>query len=210
MTQLKKAAYILLSSSLLFIELGCSSGEQDAPIEQVTPTPGDDFAAVPQDPATPSEEPAATPPPDETVPQVTAEDTAVTGSLTDPDPVTTDGGNTPPPQEAPSDTGMADITQDPPSVEESVPPPLDSLPEKAIKKKKSSKSSTRVVKAAKLNIRSKPNPKAKSVGVLNHGDQVEVLSIKGSWAKLGPGKWVKTKYLSKPSGAKKKKSKKQK
>ena len=70
---------------------------------------------------------------------------------------------------------------------------------------------TRYIKADRLNIREKPNRFSKVVGELQHGDQVHV-TIRGAWAKLEDGQWIRSRWLIKKtphrgagSGAKKKK-----
>ncbi len=54
----------------------------------------------------------------------------------------------------------------------------------------------RYVAVSTLNVRSKPNTNARIVKKLKAGDEVQA-HIKGQWARIGKGQWVKTKYLSK-------------
>jgi len=63
--------------------------------------------------------------------------------------------------------------------------------------KHSHKKVVRYVKAAMLNIRSKPSLKGHVVGHLRGGDKVHV-ELHGAFAKLKQGQWVRSTYLSKP------------
>ncbi len=207
--------HMVISAISLILSISCTSTDSGdggagegttAEGEALLPTPPESSGELPD---TPSEPPAAADTP------VTPEDTAVTGSLTDPDPATPVEAA---PAPAPGESVIDDVTADQPIIEESVPPPLDAdqgMPAagkakgKKAKGKKGQGPVTRIVKAARLNVRAKPNLKAKTVAVLKHGDEVQA-EIKGGWAKIGPGQWVRAKHLSKPGGtAKKKKKKKQ-
>jgi len=57
-------------------------------------------------------------------------------------------------------------------------------------------SSVRYVTAIQLNVRSAPNRRASMVRRIKGGDKVNV-TMTGSWAKLGEGEYVRTKFLSK-------------
>ena len=59
----------------------------------------------------------------------------------------------------------------------------------------------RYIKSAELNVRQKPDRYSKIVGVLKGGDKVRV-QIKGGWAKLDEGRWIRSRWLvkRKPSG----------
>jgi uncharacterized protein YgiM (DUF1202 family) len=54
----------------------------------------------------------------------------------------------------------------------------------------------RYVAVGTLNVRSKPSANARVVKKLKSGDEVQA-QIKGQWARIGKGQWVKAKYLSK-------------
>ncbi|MBM4251624.1 MAG: SH3 domain-containing protein [Deltaproteobacteria bacterium] len=54
----------------------------------------------------------------------------------------------------------------------------------------------RYVAVGTLNVRSKPSANARVVKKLKAGDEVQA-HIKGQWARIGKGQWVKAKYLTK-------------
>jgi hypothetical protein len=60
----------------------------------------------------------------------------------------------------------------------------------------------RYIKAVELNVREKPDRYSKIVGVLKGGDKVRV-QVKGGWAKLDEGRWIRSRWLvkRKPAGA---------
>ena len=57
-------------------------------------------------------------------------------------------------------------------------------------------SQKRFIKAWERNIRSQPNRYSKIVGLLKGGDQVNV-TIRGGWAKLDDGQWIRSRWLVK-------------
>lgn len=65
----------------------------------------------------------------------------------------------------------------------------------------------RYIKSAELNVREKPDRYSKIVGVLKEGDKVRV-HIKGGWAKLDEGRWIRSRWLvkRKPKNQRKKKT----
>lgn len=70
-----------------------------------------------------------------------------------------------------------------------------------VKKKSSSgkpsSGKTMYVKAKSgLNVRNKASITGKKIGVLKNGTKVTVIEAKGSWCRIGTGKWVHKKYLS--------------
>jgi hypothetical protein len=60
----------------------------------------------------------------------------------------------------------------------------------------------RYIKAVELNVREKPDRYSQIVGVLKGGDKVRV-KVKGGWAKLDEGRWIRSRWLvkQKPTGA---------
>lgn len=77
-------------------------------------------------------------------------------------------------------------------------PPLDqSLPDSgAASSRFGSGPQVRYIKAAELNVREKPDRYSKIVGVLKGGDKVRV-QLKGGWAKLDDGRWIRSRWLVK-------------
>jgi hypothetical protein len=88
-------------------------------------------------------------------------------------------------------------------------PPLDqSVPGSATASSRfGSGPQVRYIKSAELNVREKPDRYSKIVGVLKGGDKVRV-QIKGGWAKLDAGRWIRSRWLvkHKPKVKRKKKN----
>jgi hypothetical protein len=102
---------------------------------------------------------------------------------------------------------IEDLEGDRPSAEDAPvepEPPLDqSVPDSGTTSSRfGSGPQVRYIKAAELNVREKPDRYSKIVGVLKGGDKVRV-QIKGGWAKLDEGRWIRSRWLVKhrPSGA---------
>lgn len=165
---------------LTFIPLtlsACSSDEAPTPEEPITPqeegseaAPSPDSASGAES-ATPSPEAPGGELPGEAVPP--ASDTETVGELTD----------SPAPSTAPG-------------VDEAPMPSADDLAQTTGEEGSGSgKTVTRVVTATKLNVRSGPSRKASVVRQLTRGDEVQAV-IKGKFAKIGEGEYVRAKYLA--------------
>jgi uncharacterized protein YgiM (DUF1202 family) len=87
-------------------------------------------------------------------------------------------------------------------------PPLDqSVPSSgAASPRFGSGPQVRYIKSTELNVREKPDRYSKIVGVLKGGDKVRV-QIKGGWAKLDEGRWIRSRWLVKHKPKVKRKAK---
>jgi uncharacterized protein YgiM (DUF1202 family) len=67
---------------------------------------------------------------------------------------------------------------------------------------KVSKGRPHIVTAQVLNVRSGPSRKAKVVRQLEKGAKVRVLEVRGPFARIGEGEWVRTRHIAKATAKK--------
>ena len=82
-----------------------------------------------------------------------------------------------------ADSGSADTSNE------------DAIPENKAPETEGSTGARFYVKASKLNVRSQPSLDGAVLKTLSQGEEVQVQSVEGDWAKIAEGEFVSNKYL---------------
>ncbi len=203
-----KLSALFLTFSLPLLWNGCTTSENKEtdlssidpnapalpPEETISQTPAD-VAATP-----PTSETLATPPP--VSPSTVKEETFAT-----PPPVTDSSSSSSSPVTPPVEELTAaptESSEDIGTLDDNGPGATANVPAKA-KVAKTSDGRARVfgtgkrkryIKADQLHIRTQPDRFSKSIGLIYGGDEVHV-TIRGDWAKLEEGQWIRSRWLVK-------------